>query len=461
MWLGYVFRELGQRRRQAAAVVAGIGVAVAVVVVISGVSQGLKSAQTDALASLYGVGTDVTVTKATPPGSGAPQFTFGKADGSSGSGSKQLTQSKLTVARGLATSDVSQVARVAAIPAVSSTAAVLMLDNYDFSGIIPDITGHVPSGDGAAADGPTGADGSGGSSFGVDTFSVAGVDVAHQTDAGLLAGASATAGRLFTAADIGQQVALVDAAYATENQLAVGGPVNIGGVDIPVVGLVSTPQGGVSTGANAYLPLDVAQTLSGLPGQITHVYVKAVSASDVAAVSAALRSQLPDAVVATQADLAGSITGTLTAANDLSSTLGQWLTLIALAAASIFAALFTVIGVSRRTREFGTLKALGWKNRHVSSQVVGETLVEGVLGALTGLALGGIAIVLINAFAPSFSASLSGTGVTAQIPLTVPLPIEAVGLAIALAVAAAVIAALAGTMRVARLRPSEALRSAE
>ncbi|GAA0993559.1 ABC transporter permease [Subtercola frigoramans] len=463
MWVGYVLRELGHRWRQAATVILGIAVAVAVVIVIGGVALGLQAAQSVAVASLYGVGTDITVTRPAAPGSAAPKFNFGKADGASAGGSTQFVQSKLAVARGLATSEMSQATTVAAVPSVSSVESVLMLDNYDFSGVIPDITGNLPpaSGDGVAADGPTGADGAGGSSFGVDTFSVAGIDVAHEADAGPLASTTVTAGRALTLADVGQRVALVDEAYAKENQLSVGGPVNIGGVDIPIVGLVTSSSTGTPTRANAYLPLDVAQTLSGLPGQITHVYVKAASSSDVGSIQQALKSALPETVVETQSELAGSVTGSLTTANDLTRTLGLWLSVIAFAAATLLAALFTVAGVTRRTREFGTLKALGWKNWQVSSQVAGEAVVEAIFGTVVGLALGAVSILLVNAFAPSFAATLSTSGASAQIPLMSPFPAALVPVMVGLAIGAALVSSIAGSLRVARLRPSEALRSAE
>ena len=63
-----------------------------------------------------------------------------------------------------------------------------------------------------------------------------------------------------------------------------------------------------------------------------------------------------------------------------------------LAAAFLIAILFTIQGVTRRTREFGTLKAIGWSNRRVVGQVAGESLVQGLIGGAAGLALGLVGI---------------------------------------------------------------------
>ena len=46
--------------------------------------------------------------------------------------------------------------------------------------------------------------------------------------------------------------------------------------------------------------------------------------------------------------------------------------------------LFTISGVSRRTREFGTLKAIGWSNGRIVRQVAGESLVNGLIGGVIG-----------------------------------------------------------------------------
>ena len=68
--------------------------------------------------------------------------------------------------------------------------------------------------------------------------------------------------------------------------------------------------------------------------------------------------------VTTSSDLASEVTGSLSSASSLANNLGKWLALAVLIAAFLLASLLTMAAVSRRVREFGTLKALGWKSRH-------------------------------------------------------------------------------------------------
>src|SRR5262249_3074373 len=62
----YLRRELRRRMRQAILVALGLAVGVGLVVTVVAASSGVKKAQADVLRSLYGVGTDVTVTGKPP-----------------------------------------------------------------------------------------------------------------------------------------------------------------------------------------------------------------------------------------------------------------------------------------------------------------------------------------------------------------------------------------------------------
>src|SRR5690606_21828063 len=113
-------------------------------------------------------------------------------------------------------------------------------------------------------------------------------------------------------------------------------------------------------------------------------YVQAASASDIDAIAATLAEDLPDATVNTQAELASTVSSSLASASALISSLGTWLSAIVLAAAFLIAILFTISGVTRRTREFGTLKAIGWRNARIVGQVAGESVVTGAIGVVAG-----------------------------------------------------------------------------
>src|SRR6266542_3606641 len=77
MFFTHVGRELRRRRRQAVVVALGI----ALVVTVSAMSEGVSAAQESVLHSLYGVGTDITVTQAAAAGTGGPaRFGLNPAD---------------------------------------------------------------------------------------------------------------------------------------------------------------------------------------------------------------------------------------------------------------------------------------------------------------------------------------------------------------------------------------------
>ena len=72
MFLTYLVRELRRRRRQACFIALGLAVGIGLVITVTAASAGVKNAQSTVLHSLYGVGTDITVTTAPSRGSGGP-----------------------------------------------------------------------------------------------------------------------------------------------------------------------------------------------------------------------------------------------------------------------------------------------------------------------------------------------------------------------------------------------------
>ncbi len=142
MYWTYLRRELGGRKKQTIIVAAGLAIAIALVIVVNALSAGVKDAQTQALQSVYGVGTDLTVTGAAQqPGSGAgggQQFDFGGNDGTSSGGTTSIAQSRLMTdfRRGTLASTV--LATVEKVDGVSSASAALSLTNTSFSGQLPD-----------------------------------------------------------------------------------------------------------------------------------------------------------------------------------------------------------------------------------------------------------------------------------------------------------------------------------
>src|ERR1700684_4521390 len=73
MFFTYLWRELRRRPRQAIFIAIGLALGIGLVITVTAASAGVKNAQSSVLHSLYGVGTDITVTKTPTAGSGGAQ----------------------------------------------------------------------------------------------------------------------------------------------------------------------------------------------------------------------------------------------------------------------------------------------------------------------------------------------------------------------------------------------------
>ncbi len=82
MFFTYLQRELRGRMRQAVFIALGLALGIGLVITVTAAATGVKNAQGTVLKALYGVGTDVTVTKTPTAGSFTPgSFGFGFATG--------------------------------------------------------------------------------------------------------------------------------------------------------------------------------------------------------------------------------------------------------------------------------------------------------------------------------------------------------------------------------------------
>ncbi|HEY3956754.1 MAG TPA: ABC transporter permease [Streptosporangiaceae bacterium] len=480
MFITYLLRELRRRKRQSSFIAVGLALGIGLVITVTAASNGVSAGQGTVLKSLYGVGTDVTVTQSPSAGSGGgPHFGFG---GRPGQGGSTKINRNILASGGLGTLKSSSAATVARQKNVSAAAGALVLNDVKLSGTFS--AGGATSG---SRGGTSGGQASGTSgSLNTSSFTVTGVDPSGDS-LGPLSSGTITSGHSITGAQAHANVAVVDANYAKAQGLKTGSTVAVAGRKFTVVGIVQAGQG--VTDADVYIPLARAQSLAGMAGEVNTIYVSAASASDIAAVSSEISRALPKATVTTSSDLASEVTGSLSSASTLASSLGTWLAVAVLAAAFGLASILTVSAVTRRVREFGTLKAIGWSSRRIIRQVLGEALVTGIIGGAAGVAIGYGAAAIVQAAAPPLTATAGTAGSaatagasaaggqgpaagrfgpgaaaaahTVSVHLTAPVTLGIVALAVLLAIAGGLIAGSFGGWRAVRLRPAAALSRVE
>jgi putative ABC transport system permease protein len=517
MFFTYLWRELRRRARQAIFIAVGLALGIGLVITVTAASAGVKNAQSTVLHSLYGVGTDITVTK-TPTtsaaGGGGFGFSFRQNTGTNkrpAAGSK-INDNTLSQDLTLASLPSSNVTTISKLTNVAAAAGGLTLTDRTVTGTVPAFNtggssggggGFGGSGSGGSGSGSGGFTGGGTSSFNTNSYTVTGVDISHG-QLGPLSTGTISSGRTFTTADDSKDVALVEASYATSEKLKVGSTIAVGNskgtaTNFTVVGIVSEPSG--DSPSDVYLPLGVAQSLANLKNDVNTVYVSATSNNDITTLANTIKTTVPGSTVTDENSLASEVTGSLSSAASLANSLGKWLAIAVLIAAFLLASLLTMSAVSRRIREFGTLKALGWRSRRVVGQVLGESIAIGIVGGVVGVGLGFLGAALVDHFSGSLSASLGsttgtatpggaqrfggfggaggGTGATGgtggtnpfrggfasaantantvAVHLSAPVTITAIVLAVGLAVLGGLIAGGFGGWRAARLRPAAAL----
>jgi putative ABC transport system permease protein len=466
----YLRGELHCRTWQALFIALGLALGVGLVVTVAAASSGVDMAQSGVLTALYGVGTDLTVTgpALTTPGQSCVPTSKGQRCGANPS-SASPSKSAPTVTPGH-TYDVlvtpyqepisaSAVTAVTRLHDVAATAGVLTLVD---SAITYPANGGLPH---------------------VAAFTVDGVGTRH-TSVGPLSAASVSSGRFFTAADADADVAVVDSGYATSSNLKVDSTITIVHVRFTVIGIVSQPQG--TSPPDVYIPLARAQALAtvtkhlggSVGNRVNLIYVAAASAADIPALQREISRLLPGDIVTASTSLASEVTGSLSSAAKLANDLGRWVSVLALIAALALACLLTLGAVARRSAEFGTLKALGWRTRRIIAQVLGESLVMGIAGAAAGVGLGFAGAAIIAAVAPTLSATAPSSTIGSMqqaiqaggtalgnnavlVPLHTSISIGVIGLAVILAIGGGLLAGAFGSWRAARLAPAAALRRVE
>lgn len=491
--LSYIGAELRRRRGRTILTALGLGLGVALVILVSSVSRGLDEAQSEVLEPLTGVGTEMSVSRPLALDEATGEGGVPSVDDLSKKEQKQIERElgggmvdlqnlgdagESFSTDSFASTEISfndsKLKSIKQIDGVEAAAGGLTLNLTNISGKVPKEASTSGSEGGFGAP-PSGGVPGGGTpdSIELEQRTVSGVDT-ESPDLGLLTSGQVTKGSYF---GNGNGQAIVSNSYANEEGIEIGDKVKISDHTFEVVGLGEAAVGG--TASDIYVELGQLQKLSDRENRVNNIQVNATSSDDVGAVANRIESAFSGSEVTTNSELAGEVSGSLTSTKDLTGKLGTALSIVALVGAFGIAALLTLSSVNKRTRELGTLKAIGWRQGAVVRQIAGESMAQGLLGGLAGAALGigGAAIVsALNIGLDATLASQNGGGgfppggpggaepsdaIATTIGLDASVSLTIVLLAIGLAVIGGLVAGAIGGLRTARLRPAEALRSIE
>jgi putative ABC transport system permease protein len=271
---------------------------------------------------------------------------------------------------------------------------------------------------------------------------------------------------------------LLSQADATYFGVTVGQTVSILGENFQVVGIHGNSAFGAlgSTDSKvAYMDLSDAQTITNNAGNITSLIVYAQNPDFVSQVSTAITSAHPE-VTANQpmgarleSTQASSTTVEESAANALNSSNQMALEeiVIVVLATSLIVLFVMLYTVRERTREIGTLKAIGFSNYTVMTQFLVEGIVLSIIAGVVGIAIGVLAaprlatlLLPMNPFG-SLSTGAAGGGATrlaSSLTASVTVSPELVAIIFGAAVALGALGSLYPAWRAAKIKPAEAMK---
>lgn len=266
----------------------------------------------------------------------------------------------------------------------------------------------------------------------------------------------------------GEREVLISAAQAEELGLAVGDKLTIltrtavlstQAWTFTVSGVIGTPTGGLR--GMLLAPLDTVQRFLKLNAAdgVTEILLYTGSEQEVPALTAALAEALPDGD-------RGLAVQAWTETNELFSTLQLTTWVFNIIALFFFLLATTAIVnttmmvVFERTKEIGTIAALGMTGAQISRLFFLESLFIGIAAALAGVALGSAIVLPLSQAGIDYSAAMEGVELDMSDVLYPRLDARSTVLVFCYAIAVTAAASYWPARKAARLHPAVALRGA-
>jgi putative ABC transport system permease protein len=302
---------------------------------------------------------------------------------------------------------------------------------------------------------------------------------------------------------------VIEKHYAKFQHKKIGDTLDINGRPFSVVGLLEIKEGSQIASANIYLPLQDAQGLVG--GESGGVYPVRDSSRYDSKPSGALnpagidlksnpaiggtveergnnsngvnivylRLKNPSLLSQVKTSIARRLNGVSVASSDsslelmggvskISDQFSFIVSIIALGGAVFLIVKAMLSNLVERSREIGILKAVGWTERDVQKQLMGEVFLQSLLGGVLGVVMGYFFSYLLGFLSipvstswelnllPAFAKDTAAAAQTVRLPVSISAGLTAVSLALSLV--AGGMASYAMGKRTARMKPAEILR---
>jgi len=206
----------------------------------------------------------------------------------------------------------------------------------------------------------------------------------------------------------GKPEALVEQAYARQFGIKLNDTISVADKRFPVVGFVDASRAAKIAVANVYLPLkdaeDIAASSKGLQsvspyvlGDVNLLFIKA-DQEKITGLASEMKGILGNKATVATPESFLKLLGGLFALSDKFTLAASLIAIIV----AVLIAFKTMAGnIAERAREIGVLKAVGWTNRNVVSQLMLESVTQcfiaGVLGLLIALVVSfGLSFMKVN-----------------------------------------------------------------
>jgi ABC-type antimicrobial peptide transport system permease subunit len=202
----------------------------------------------------------------------------------------------------------------------------------------------------------------------------------------------------------GKPEALVEQAFAQQFGIKLNDTISVADKKFPVVGFVDASRAAKIAVANVYLPLKEAEDLaisskelqSVSPysaGDVNLLFVKA-DQEKITGLASEMKGILGSKATVATPDSFLKLLGSLFALSDKFTLTASLIAIIV----AVLIAFKTMAGnIAERAREIGVLKAVGWTNRNVVSQLMSESVIQCFMAGILGLL-----IALVASFGLSF-----------------------------------------------------------